>query len=183
MTGQTLTFASRISFTRSCFRQAWQEGLAEATGMAMQVGSSVGSRRARLSLVGLVAGTVALTPATALATTPAGGAQGCSEGATGSIVKLFERIGTLLYIIGGVFALVCFAGAALLFMTSGNKPERAEQGMKWAKNTVIGLALLAGGYFFRGIVVNFVGSSAEVVGGGETGTGANALLAKCGKVG
>jgi hypothetical protein len=140
-----------------------------------------GTRKRRFASAGIIASAVALTPATALATAPVTG--DCNKGATGGIVTLFQNIGTLLYVIGGVFALVCFAGAALMFMLPGGKKDRAEKGMKWAKNTVIGLALLAGGFFFRSIVVSFVSDSATVVGGGNaTGTGSNSLLTNCGQI-
>ena len=173
------TISTRLAFTAAGFRQAWYEGLAEAYMKAAGLGTKIGStKRGRFSVAAALLGVLGLTAQGAYAAAPATG--NCTgSGATSSIVKLFQNIGVLLYIIGGVFSLVCFAGAALMFMSSGNNPGRADKAMKWAKNTVIGLAFLAGGFFFHSIVVNFVGASGTVVSGDEAGAGATGILGEC----
>jgi len=174
-----VSIGDRLHFTAAGFRQAWYEGLAEATTKAMDLGTKIGStRKGRFSSAGLVAAAVGINAGAAHAA--AGDCKG-SGSATSSIVHLFKNIGVLLYVIGGVFSLVCFAGAALMFMSSGNNSDRADKAMKWAKNTVIGLVFLAGGFFFRSVVVDFVASSGSVVSGrGDTGQGAQSTLTDCG---
>jgi hypothetical protein len=172
------TVINRLRFTAACFKQAWFEGLAEATTKAMDLGTTIATtKKGRFSTVGIAGAAIGLRSSSAYA---AAGTNCGKQDATSSIVKLFQNIGVLLYVIGGVFSLICFAGAALMFMASGNNPGRADKGMKWAKHTVIGLAFLAGGFFFRSVVVDFVGSSAQVAGGGTPQQGANGLLSDCG---
>jgi len=165
-----MTFTDRIRFTVNGFKQAWYEGLVEATMKAMHFAENPAKRRASIiGVTGLLFGARAL---------PAGAANPCpSNAAQSNLVSLFKRIGLLLYVIGGVFCLVCFAGAAIMFMASGNNASRADKAMKWAKNTVIGIAILAGGLFMRSIIVHFVAGSGQMVSGdsGSTGSAANNL--------
>jgi hypothetical protein len=195
------TLTNRIKFTAASFRQMWWEGTAEATIKMQDVVERALStpRRRKFAAVALIGGTAlrgqtanAAGPAPAPGANPGGAstpAANCGTGATGSIVKLFQNIGMLLYVVGGIFALVCFAGAALMFMASGNNSGRADKAMKWGRNVVIGLTFLAGGYVFRNIVVDFVGNSGAAVdptsgavGGQGTVPNVNGSLVAC-KVG
>lgn len=170
------TINARLAFTAAGFRQAWYEGLAEASMKAADLGTKIGSsKKGRFGAVAAIVALLGLNTQDAYA---AGSCEG--TGATSSIVKLFQNIGVLLYIIGGVFSLVCFAGAAIMFMSSGNNSARADKAMKWAKNTVIGLAFLAGGFFFRSIIVNFVDASGSVASStDQQGDAAVGILGAC----
>lgn len=169
------TINARLAFTAAGFRQAWYEGLAEASMKAADLGTKISStKKGRFGVVAAVVALLGLNTQDAYAANCEG------TGATSSIVKLFQNIGVLLYIIGGVFSLVCFAGAAIMFMSSGNNPGRADKAMKWAKNTVIGLAFLAGGFFFRSIIVNFVDASGSVASStDQQGDAAVGILGAC----
>lgn len=173
-----ITLMDRIRFTKNGFKEAWYEGLVEATYKALNFASNPVKRRASIAGIGTLA--LGLGATTAAAAGDGSGTANCpaKNTATGNLVGLFKNIGLLLYIIGGVFCLVCFAGAAIMFMASGNNSGRADKAMRWAKNTVIGIAILAGGLFFRSIIVNFVSSSGQVVNGNGTDTSgaANNLL-------
>jgi hypothetical protein len=161
---------ARLRSAVAWLRQAWLEALAEATLSAIELGLKLGaSRKSRLLTTSLAGLSIGLRAQAAQANTPAGNACGASGSATSSIAKVFQNVGSLLYIIGGIFSLVCFAGAALMLMgidlaifhrRSGGSirhdPEsRHKRAMGWAKNTLWGLALLAGGFFLRSIVVHF----------------------------
>ncbi|MBA3734372.1 MAG: hypothetical protein H0W90_04100 [Actinobacteria bacterium] len=146
----------------------------------MDLGVQAGSRKGRALTIAVIGSTVSLRATNAVA---AGSVSDCKQGATGGIVSLFQNIGILLYVIGGVVALVAFAGAAVMFMFSGGNEGRAEKGMRWAKNTVWGLVLLAGGFFIRSVVVDFAANSHTVVAGKAMGEGADALLTNCGQIG
>lgn len=170
-----MTFIDRLRFTKNCFKQAWYEGLVEATYKALNFASNPVKRR--WSVAGMTAMALGVSAGTAAAAT--GQAASCTRNnATSNLVNLFKNIGLLLYIIGGVACLVCFAAAAILMMFSGNNAGRADKAMAWAKHIVIGIVILAGGLFFRSIIVHFVASSGQVVSGdsGDPNSAANNLL-------
>ena len=166
-----MTFIDRLRFTRDCFKQAWYEGLVEVTMKAMHFAESPAKRRLSIAgVAGIAFGTRAL---------PAGAANPCpSSPAQNNLVNLFKRVGLLLYVVGGIFCLVCFAWAAILFMTSAQKADRASRGMTAAKNTFIGLFILAAGFFMRSMSVHFVASEGSLVSGdsGSPTDSANSLL-------
>jgi hypothetical protein len=177
-----MTTIDRLHFTRACLREAWVESLVSATSGAQELGARLASsRKAKLLATSGIAGALALHTQAAHAQRNAADPNSCPSGAEGKIVQLFQRIGWLLYAIAAIFALVGLAGAALMFMASGNNQRRADMGMKWAKNIMIGLAILAGGYFFRNIAVEFVSNASASAAGqpGQADQGAIGLLDDC----
>jgi hypothetical protein len=72
------------------------------------------------------------------------------------LVHLFESVGTILIALGGVMSLVSIGVAGLMIMSSSGNVARAAKGVQLAKNSVIGLGVLAGGFFIRSILVRFI---------------------------
>jgi hypothetical protein len=167
-----MTFIDRIRFTRDCFRQAWYEGLVEATLKALNLADDPAKRRLSVAGIAGLAFSVRALPADASNPCPA------KNTAQSNLVGFFKNVGLLLYIIGGVLCLVCFAWAAILFMGSAGNGRRADKGMRMAKNTCWGLVFLAGGFFIRSIEAHYFSSVGQVVSGdsGSTGGTANSML-------
>lgn len=161
---------NRLRTTRSQIGDAATSGLTTVTTSALVSGPS---QRVRVAMIGLLAAMAALGIAdTALAQANCSPTDG---DATGKIVQLISRAGTLLIAIGGIGALLMFAIGAIFIMFGGNE-SRTSKGMKMVKNTVIGLAVLAGGFFLRNVVTSFVDSAnSNVLGAQESQTGAAGL--------
>jgi hypothetical protein len=176
------TVSARLRSLSRFVRQAWLVALAEATAAAMDFGIWLGaSRHRRSAVLLLVVLSGSLRPAQA---TAAGGSTCPDKGATGTLVTFFKNVGFLLYVIGGILFLVSLAWYALLFMyfpIVDRRGGKRQHGLpKKATKPFIGLALLAGGYFLRSIVVDLAASSGQVVAGrGDSGAGAQSTLTDC----
>jgi hypothetical protein len=182
----------RLRVAVAWLRQAWLETRVETTLTAIELGLKLGAnRKSRLLTTGAIGLALGLRGGVAQAGTTTGDAcGGTSGGATSSITRLFQNIGVLLYIIGGIFSLVCFAGAALMMMgivfpssrsgKLGDPHSQHDRAMRWAKHTLWGLALLAGGFFLRSIAVHSMLDSNQVESPGLGQQGATADLTNCG---
>ena len=80
---------------------------------------------------------------------------GCHSTAATSITGFIGDAADFAIYIGAAGALLMLAVGAL-FIIFGGTPDRVSKGMKIIKNAVIGVAILAVGFFIRYIVVNLV---------------------------
>lgn len=161
-----MTLLNRIKFTRDALSVALYQGVFELPQnlKAMVVpakGASLKSKLVRFAAVGAAATPLALM----------GGAQAyaasCANTTTNAngVITLLQNVGMLMIVLGGVGALITFGAGALMIMWSGGNHGRAQKGMTMVKNTIIGLAVLAGGLFLRTVITQFVNGSTAAVAG------------------
>lgn len=164
-----MTLINRIKFTRDALQVALYQGVFELpqnlkAAVVPAKGSSLKSKIARFTAVGFSAAPLALM----------GSAQAyaasCGQTTTNAngVITLLQNVGMLMIVLGGVGALITFGAGALMIMWSGGNHGRAQKGMTMVKNTIVGLAVLAGGLFLRTVITQFVSGSTAAVAGSPT---------------
>ena len=136
----------------------------DASGFATRLAERLQSTRVRLSLAAsaLLLG-LAVNVAPALAVTGASGVTGCVSTSATTLLGYVNYTAEALIGIGAMVSLFMFAlgGCFIIF---GYTPKQVDKGMEMIKQTMIGLAVLAGGVFIKVIVIDVVfGASATKV--------------------
>jgi hypothetical protein len=85
-------------------------------------------------------------------------AAGCNTGAASDLVKFIDNAANFMMAIGGAGALLMFAVAAF-FIITGHKESQVSKGFKMVKNALIGLAILAAGFFLKEVLLKFIGGA------------------------
>jgi hypothetical protein len=174
-----MTLRENLSFTRSCIGEALFAGTVELHAKASRV-LTPPAEQSRISKakrpVAVSLGLLALPlTSVALAAAPivANVCGQTNSGGTNGIVDLFKTVGTIIIAIGGAAFLVTLGIGALMIMASGGNSQRADKGMGWIKNSIIGVGLLAFGVFIRSIVVHIVSNMTTAVSSGGNGISNN----------
>jgi hypothetical protein len=160
-----MTLRQNLSFTRKCIGEAVQSGVVEIHAKATSALTPPAERARAWKTKRLAAVTMALVSLPLLSAGMAL-ADACGQtnaGGTDAIVSLFKTVGTIIIAIGGAAFLVTLGIGALMIMGSGGNTQRADKGMKWIKNSIIGVGLLAFGIFIRSIVVHVVANMTSAV--------------------
>jgi hypothetical protein len=82
-------------------------------------------------------------------------AAGCKSGAASDLVDFIDNAANFMMAIGGAGALLMFAVAAF-FIITGHKESQVSKGFKMVKNALIGLAILAAGFFLKEVLLKFI---------------------------
>lgn len=162
-----MTLRENLSFTRRCIADAMFAGTVELHAKVARVltppaEKSLIWKAKRLGAVSLGLFALPLT-ASAVALADACSSGGSTDSGTSGLVSLFQTIGTIIIAIGGAAFLVTLGVGALMIMAAGGNSQRADKGMAWIKNSVIGVGLLAFGIFIRSIVVHVVANMTDAV--------------------
>lgn len=91
-------------------------------------------------------------------------ASGCKSGAASELVDFIDNAANFMMAIGGAGALLMFAVAAF-FIITGHKESQVSKGFKMVKNALIGLAILAAGFFIKEVLLQFISGAT----GGSSG--------------
>ena len=81
--------------------------------------------------------------------------KGCSSPATTKLVGFIDSAAKFMMALGGAGALLMFAVGAF-FIIAGGTGSRVSKGFGMLKNAVIGLVVLAAGFFIQEVVLSFV---------------------------
>lgn len=137
----------------SLISQALGEGVVDLQVKAGAAGSRVAQLGPRAKSA-LVLGIAAMYPA--LFTAVAWAApKGCNSGAATKLVGFIDSAAKFMMAIGGAGALLMFAVGAF-FIIAGGTGSRVSKGFGMIKNAVIGLVVLAAGFFIKEVVLSFV---------------------------
>lgn len=97
-----------------------------------------------------------IAPVAFLAMTGTAVAAECGDtDATGKLTGLISAAAKFMMAIGGALALLTFVIGGILIMVGGTS-ERVAKGKKLVTNTIIGLAIMAGGFFLKVVILSFV---------------------------
>ena len=142
---------------RQAFRQAAVDAGGEIGGLSARLAARLQSGRVRLSAA-LAVGALGLlwnvVPALADGS-GASGATGCASNAATSLLTLTNDASIFLIGAGASISILMFALGAL-FIIFGVTPRHVYKGQEMIKQTIIGLAVLAGGVFIKTVIVDVV---------------------------
>lgn len=127
---------------------------------AITVGAVAIADRRRIQVAMIVPMAMLMTSSVALAAS-------CDPRATTKLTTLIASAAKFMMAIGGALALLCFVVGGVLIMIGGTS-ERVAKGKKLITNTVIGLAIMAGGFFIKEVLLSFVGGATSNNSGGDT---------------
>jgi hypothetical protein len=109
-----------------------------------------------------------IVPVTTLLVSSSAYAVGCgSDTATSKLSNLIAGAAKFMMAIGGALALLCFVLGGTLIMV-GHTSERVKKGKSLVTNALIGLAVMAAGFFIKDVLLSFVSGATGSDSGGNT---------------
>lgn len=127
------------------------DGLAHADDDAV-----IERRRTRRTAIGAGLAGAMLAPAGAFA---APATANCGVEEASGLVAIIRRAATFLMVLGGAVFLLMMVTAGFLIMGGAANKKYVKLGMSIAKNAFIGLIILVLAWFFRSVVLQFLGGA------------------------